>query len=313
MWVAGLWNFPEVVGRIGLTLPGMGRRHHTTPKKTRGRHAGRDTGRRRHAADHREVRRVPWTVTSVAEIQTRLAGAHDELGEEWYSYLLPLQRRMSSVEAMLEDLDESEFGAVDDQDRLIGELGDIVEMIRLASLRAVHSVNAVDTLERITPIWVPEHVLTCLGEAPRGEPGVTTAVAELGPAGLLLFEKSPQRFREILPADAPEMPEVDVDGILWWTKENAPLVVVAPLTRSRDLDWIRGAGWKRSVLVEATCFDVPLAARRRFNDADASIVELMQRIGKALQDNVISVRSDGDSDALGDNATTPPLRLLDVA
>ena len=156
-----------------------------------------------------------------------------------------------------------------------------------------------ETASTATPMWVPASALASIADVD-GSATDRRGLPALGTSGLMLFEKSTVRAQESLPPTAPTLPEVDVDGVLWFT---APTVrhgcdtrlVVAPLTTARGLQPLRGEGWKASTLTEISCIDIYHGVRHDVDPGMHPIVELLDRMGNALQGGLIRVvERDGD-------------------
>lgn len=267
----------------------MSSKHRTPRPGRRGRTHGRRKGNRAR----------PWLSIGLPRIHRELAQAYRDLSVEWTAYLDMVGARDSAYEAELDALTDAGRGPGDaDFDEVAAQQLDNDYLCRMLGGNLMHSTTAVEVLQSLTPVWVPEAVNDALASI-EVSAGDARSLTGIGESGLFVFSKSPIRARESLPG-GPTMPEVDVDGVLWWTKttehgdasravtnEGPRRLMLAPLTRSRDLQWLRGDGWRSSTLTEVTCFDVPTV---RGADVPGSLwpcVELMARIGNALQHNHI--------------------------
>ncbi|RPA19866.1 hypothetical protein [Gordonia sp. OPL2] len=245
-------------------------------------------------------------------IHRELTQAYRYLSVEWVAYADMVSARDAEYATELDALAAAGRGPGDaDFDAVVTQKLDNSTLYRMLCGNVMHSATAVEVLNDLTPVWVPEAVNDALAsiEVP---PGDARSLTGIGASGLLVFGTSPIRARESLPGGQ-TMPEVDVDGVLWWTKtachgsasnalaEGVPRrLMLAPLTRSRDLQWLRGDGWRTSTLTEVTCFDVTTVRGVDVQEALWPCVELLARIGTALQHN--SLRCIGGSITMLDAA-----------
>lgn len=271
------------------------------------------SGRRGRTQGRREVDRArPWLSGGLPRIHRELTQAYRDLSFEWVAYVDMVSARHVEYDTELDALAAAGHGPGDaDLDAVAAQKLDNASLYRMLCGNVMHSATAVEVLHNLTPVWVPEAVNNALGsiDVPAGDARSLTGI---GASGLFVFSKSPVRARESLPGGQ-TMPEVDVDGVLWWTKtagngsassaltEGVPRrLMLAPLTRSRDLQWLRGDGWRTSSLTEVTCFDVTTVRGVDVQEALWPCVELLARIGTALQRN--SLRCIGGSIATLDAA-----------
>ncbi|MEE3850162.1 hypothetical protein VZC37_07440 [Gordonia sp. LSe1-13] len=230
-------------------------------------------------------------------IHRELAQAYRDLSVEWAAYLDMVGARDIEYEAVLDALVDAGRGPGDAEfDEVVAQQLDNDSLYRMLSGNLLHSTTAVEVLQNLAPVWVPEAVNDALASI-EVAPGDARSLTGIGGSGLVVFGKSPIRARESLPGGQ-TMPEVDVDGVLWWTKtlerggasravtaDGPRRLMLAPLTRSRDLQWLRGDGWRSSTLTEVTCFDVSTVRGVDVPGALWPCVELLARVGTALQRN----------------------------
>lgn len=206
-------------------------------------------------------------------------------------------------------------------DQALALFDDVHEMLHLCDDCAMRSTLALAVLDALTPTWVP----TATTRAVMAHEEVTTraaathessarsvdieAVIALGVCGLMIFEESPLRFRECLPAGYRQPPEVDVDAIMWaWVpagddpdgrdtvKLSGPdRIEVWPLTRSRALAPIRGPGWQRSVLTDITTVAFVAEDVPQPGSPEHELLGLLSALGSALQRNMIRKSVDDTS------------------
>ncbi|MCH5642088.1 hypothetical protein [Gordonia sp. ABSL49_1] len=250
-------------------------------------------GNRHSARSHSTRRSRLWLAGALPRIHDELGEAYFALAYEYLQYLHILEQRLFDLEFEIEDLEDSGSGPGDSEfDRAVQKHADDEDLQRLLSGTFVHALRAVDVLKDLAPVWVPAAVNDVLASL-EVDADDARGLAQVGATGMVVFDKSPMRMREVLPS-GPQMPEVDVDGVLWWTKRAATDVVparlvLAPLTRSRDLQWLRGDGWKPSTLTEVTCFDVTASAEAGVDANLLPCVALLAKIGLAQQHNAIRV------------------------
>ncbi len=265
----------------------MSSKHRTPRPGRRGRTHGRRKGNRAR----------PWLSIGLPRIHRELAQAYRDLSVEWTAYLDMVGARDSAYEAELDALTDAGRGPGDaDFDEVAAQQLDNDYLCRMLGGNLMHSTTAVEVLQSLTPVWVPEAVNDALASI-EVSAGDARSLTGIGESGLFVFSKSPIRARESLPG-GPTMPEVDVDGVLWWTKttehggvsqavtnDGPRRLMLAPLTRSRDLQWLRGDGWRSSTLTEVTCFDVTTVRGADVPGPLWPCVELLARIGTALEHN----------------------------
>lgn len=266
----------------------MSRKHRTPRPGRRGRTHGR-----------REVDRArPWLAGGLPRIHQELVQAYRDLSVEWAAYLDMIGARDTAYKTELDALAGAGRGPGDaDFDEVVTQQLDNDSLNRMLCGNLMHTTTAVEVLRNLTPVWVPQAVNDALASI-EVSAGDARSLTGIGGSGLFVFSKSPIRARESLPGGA-TMPEVDVDGVLWWTKtlerggasavtaDRPRRLMLAPLTRSRDLQWLRGDGWRSSTLTEVTCFDVTTVRGADVPGPLWPCVELLARIGTALQDNIL--------------------------
>lgn len=258
----------------------MGKRHRTRQTSARSR-------------NHRgALRPRPWIAGALPRLHTDLVRAYGELALEWSVYLNVFEHHLNRLADQIEELEDAAKGEGDAEfDAATKALDDYADLFCLLRDNLQHSVAAVEMLNGVTPAWVPEAANDALASIDI-DAGDTQGLAHLRPAGMLVFDKSPVRMREVLP-DGHAMPEVDIDGLMWWTKppsrDMPSRLKVAPFTRSRALAPLRGEAWKSSTLTEVTCFHVGVGYDSNIDANLWPCVDLLARIGVALQRNDLRI------------------------
>ncbi|GAA1481645.1 hypothetical protein GCM10009624_20850 [Gordonia sinesedis] len=289
----------------------------------------------------RRLARIPWSPAGVPAIRAALMQAHLALAGEWRGYLPQLERRMDNLAAALDDLESGGRYGGADYDATVADLDDLVDLYRLTRSSLRLSLTAAEVTSTVTPIWVPDAVTSLAADraaasvsaplpspAPQASPPSAAALGidalrALGDDGLLLFAQPLARFRETLPEVLQPMPEVAVDGVLWWTSrpcsdpdhghaDDVPAAIgLRPLTRSRDLP-LRGPGWDLSVLTEITNFDVLAGAEPALHTPEGNLVARLAELGNALQDSVIRL-VDAEPGATHSDGSMAKVTVLDAA
>ena len=164
--------------------------------------------------------------------------------------------------------------------------------------------TSAEVLSRVSPIWVPESVT---GEARSADGGAGIRVLpELGTAGLLVFEKPLTRMTEGPLPNGLITPTVDVDAVLWWshaefadiglggacTKEDTTTCgsfEVQPLTRSRDLQPLRGEAWRLSLVTEVANYSVEPGDDMSSVPSGRPLFQMLDGLGVMLERSDIQV------------------------
>ena len=311
--------------RDAFSVQRMGRRNHKSPKPTVGRHTRNNTtgsGRQYHAATRRRLNRIPWAPTGVPDLQAALIDAFRGLAEEWAGYILPVGARMLDA---IERADRHRHGLLDLTDEeyvdLAEEYCDVVDLYTMLRGMLGRADTSAEVLARVSPIWVPATVTgstIAAVESAGGEVGRVDVrvLPTLGAAGLLTFEKPLTRMTEGPLPNGIVTPTVDVDAVLWWSHaEFADIGVggackqddttectsieVQPLTRSRDLQPLRGEAWRLSVLTEVTNYSVDPTDDMSMAGSGRSLFEMLGALGVALERSDLRVTEESGTLTMG--------------
>lgn len=192
----------------------------------------------------------------------------------------------------------------EDYDWLLGEVRAQLSMYRMADEVANRCVDAREALSGLAPIWLPTSALTVASAATEVAGQNTFGLAGLLPKGLMVFAKPFVKAGEVYECDCPQTPDVDVDAVLWWTAEpeddgmvddgvdegevDEVLEVVA-LARRRGAHSSRHENWASSTLIEVTGVRVPIGSTFDVPDGARPLIEMLCRVGKALQNNTVGL------------------------
>ncbi|GAC49110.1 hypothetical protein GOACH_10_00780 [Gordonia aichiensis NBRC 108223] len=323
LWSAALlWTATVTRQAITLSVQRMGRRNHKSPKPTVGGHTRNSTtgsGRQYHAATRRRLNRIPWAAAGVPDLRVALVDAFRGIAEEWAGHILPTGARM--LDAM-DRADRHRNGLLELTDEeyvdLAEEYCDAVDLYTLLRGLLGRADTSAEVLTRVSPIWVPEAITESASTDDVANIGV---LGELGSAGLLVFEKPLTRMTEGPLPNGIVTPTVDVDAVLWWSHaEFADIGVggacteedtagctsfeVQPLTRSRDLQGLRGDAWRLSVLTEVTNYSVDPTDDMSSAKSGRPLFEMLGKLGVALEHGAIRV---------SEESGTPTMRFDDAA
>ena len=237
---------------------------------------------------HRAHGVPPWDLIIIDEAH-RTAGL---LGKAWgalhHDTEIPARRRLYlTATPRIVDSDDSMLASMDDQD-LFGptvyrmDTGDAIAQGLLADYQILVPVLTDERLrEQVTAAEADRSRTTALQVA------VLKAAHEHGLARLLTYHSrvaSAQRFAETLPDTARQLPADQQPPALWsgWISGRH-----APATRRQLLDALADPQHQPAVLANAHVLgegvDVPTLDGVVFADPKASVIEIVQAVGRALR------------------------------
>lgn len=245
-----------------------------------------------------------WSPERMVVFRDELSDAYDHALRGCVEVMVRLQPRLRALIARCDELVGLGCGIGDgDYERMLREMADHVARVELLKEVADRCAETGDALDGLAPIWLPTSALTVASAATDVAGQSTFGLAGLRPKGLMMFAKPFVKAGEIYECDCPQTPDVDVDAVLWWTAEpeddgmvddgvdgevDEVLEVVA-LARRRGAHSPQRENWASSTLVEVTCVRVPIGSTFDVPDGARPLIEMLCRIGKALQNNTIGL------------------------
>ncbi|QTI71630.1 hypothetical protein J6U32_11315 [Gordonia polyisoprenivorans] len=237
-------------------------------------------------------------------LRDELSDAYDRILRDCAAVTEDLEPRLRALSARCHELAGlgRETGD-EDYGWLLGEVRAQLSMYRMADEVANRCVDASEALSGLAPIWLPTSALTVASAATDVAGQSTFGLTGLLPRGLMVFAKPFVKAGEIYECDCPQTPDVDVDAVLWWTAEpeddgmvddgvdgevDEVLEVVA-LARRRGARSPQRENCVSSTLVEVTGVRVPIGSTFDVPDGARPLIEMLCRIGKALQNNTIGL------------------------